>query len=151
MHRGSTTSLLTAAALAMALPALAPAALAAEQITVFLDQAKIVATPENTSTIVVGNPLFVEVTMLKGSQKMVLTGKGFGETNLIVLDQNGEAISETIVHVTASEKYLIVQRGVEREAYHCNPRCQPTVALGDSTRFMGETSGQIGSRNSVSK
>jgi Flp pilus assembly secretin CpaC len=61
-------------------------------ITVVMDQAKIVQLPENTATIVLGNPLIVDVTMLQKNQKMVLTGKTFGETNLIALDKSGAPI-----------------------------------------------------------
>ncbi len=136
----------SAAALLVALVAIAPAASAADLIEVYLDQAKIMQLPEKTASIIIGNPQVVDVAMLKGNRKVVLTGKGFGETNLIAIDKNGEALVEAVVKVAAAEKNLIVQRGLDRESYHCNPRCQPTVALGDATRFMGEASAQVSGR-----
>jgi Flp pilus assembly secretin CpaC len=102
--------------------------------------------PEKTASIIIGNPQVVDVAMLKGNRKVVLTGKGFGETNFIAIDKNGEALVEAVVKVAAVEKNLIVQRGLDRESYHCNPRCQPTVALGDATRFMGEAAAQVTAR-----
>ena len=149
MPYGPVNSFLAGTALVVALLGQIPCAQAADIISVFLDQAKIIEIPEATVTVVVGNPLFVDTTMLKSGGKLVLTGKGYGETNLIALDKNGAAISESIVRVQPSGKNLIVQRGVDRESYACNPNCQPTVSLGDSTKFMGEASGQITSRNAA--
>ena len=149
MPSGSVHSFVAATAVIVALQVHAPEAQAAEVINVFLDQAKIVEIPEAAMTIVIGNPLFVDATMLKSSAKMVLTGKGFGETNLVTLDKNGVALSDSIVRIHPGEKNLVVQRGLERESYTCNPRCQPTVALGDSSRFMGDTASQISSRNTA--
>jgi len=145
MPSGSVNSLVTAMALVAALHG--SCARAAEVVTVYLDQAKIITIPQTTVTVVIGNPLFVDASMLRSSGKLVLTGKGYGETNLVTLDKNGETLSETTVRVLPGGTNLIVQRGVDRESYICNPRCQPTVSLGDSTKYMGETSGQIASRN----
>jgi hypothetical protein len=134
-------------ALMVALPA--NCARAAEVVSVYLDQAKIIPIPETTVTVVIGNPMFVDASMLKSGGKLVLTGKGYGETNLVTLDKNGETLSESTVRVLPGGTNLVVQRGVDRESYICNPRCQPTVSLGDSTKYMGETSGQIASRNAA--
>ena len=149
MPSGTVHSIVAATALIVALQAQAPVARAADVINVHLDQAKIIEIPATSVTVVIGNPLFVDAAMLKSGGKLVLTGKGYGETNLVILDKNGVAVSDSIVRVHPGERSLIVQRGAERESYTCNPRCEPTVSLGDSPRFMGETSGQISSRNAA--
>ena len=149
MPSGSVHSIVAATALIVAVQAQAPAARAADVIDVHLDQARIIAIPETSVTVVIGNPLFVDATMLKSGGKLVLTGKGYGETNLVILDKNGATVSDSILRVHPGERSLIVQRGAERESYTCNPRCQPVVSLGDSARFLGETSGQITSRNTA--
>lgn len=123
---------------------------AAEIITVVLDQAKIIQLPERTSTVIIGNPGVADVTLLKKNGRMIITAKGFGETNMLALDAQGNSIGESTVRVVAPEHALIVQRGLERESYSCNPRCQPTVNLGDTTRFMAETAGQVQQRNTFS-
>jgi hypothetical protein len=138
------------AAASLALSASLPPARAAEVIEVVLDQVKIIQLPENAVTLVIGNPLMVDVTMLRGNNKMILTGKAFGQTQIVALDVAGEAIGESLIKVSADDtKNLIVQRGLERESYHCNQRCQLTYALGDASRHMGETAGQIQSRNGI--
>lgn len=119
----------------------ASAARAADVIHVIIDEAKVIELPANTSTIIVGNPIVADVTMLRKNNRMVLTGKAFGRTNLIALDANGNAIGESSIRVSANFKGLVVQRGMDRESYDCSPRCQPTVSLGDSAKFLGETSG----------
>ena len=149
MSSGPTNFLFAAAAFALALHSHAPAAQAADVIEVNLDQAKIINLPEATLTLIIGNPVIVDVSMLRTTGKMVLTGKGFGETNLLAVDKNGAVISESTVKVTAGAGNLIIQRGMERESYHCSPRCQPTVALGDTARHMGDTIGQINTRNAA--
>jgi len=146
MSSASMKHLFAAAAVVLALHGQTPAARAADTIEVNLDQAKIVELPETTLTIIIGNPLIVDVTMLKTSGKVVLTGKGFGETNLLAVDRNGAVVSESNLRVTAAGGGVIVQRGMERESYHCSPRCQPTVALGDASRHMSEASNQITAR-----
>src|SRR5450755_4262421 len=54
---------------------------AADPITVVLDQATIAKLPEHVSTIVIGNPLIADVTVQAGGL-LVVTGKGYGTTNL---------------------------------------------------------------------
>jgi Flp pilus assembly secretin CpaC len=121
----------------------AMAAKAAETISITVDQAKVIELPERTATIIIGNPIVADVTMLKKTGRMVLTGKSFGSTNLIALDARGDSIGESVIRVTASAKGLLVQRGADRETYDCSPRCLPTVNLADSGKFLGETSGQV--------
>lgn len=116
-------------------------------LRVTLDQAKIARVPPGTSTLVIGNPMIADVTMLKGGGGMVVTGKGFGQTNLIAIDASGNIIDEKQIRVEPGETTLIVQRGNERASYSCTPRCMPTVQLGDDTKFFSEVGGQIQTHN----
>ena len=49
-------------------------------LNVFLDEARIVKLPDRVSTIVVGNPLIADANLQAGGL-MVMTGKGYGNTN----------------------------------------------------------------------
>src|ERR1700683_4982881 len=89
----------------------ANAAAAVPVLNVTLDQAKIARIPEGTVTLVIGNPIVADVTMIKGSDAMVVTGKGFGETNLIALDSKGGVIDEQTIRVIPTGSVLVVQRG----------------------------------------
>jgi hypothetical protein len=129
---------------------LASAAAAApeEVLRVNLDQAKIARVPDGTVTLVIGNPIVADVTMLKGSGAMVVTGKGFGETNLIAVDGQGNILDEKTIRVVPTGSVLVVQRGLERESYSCAPQCMPTVQLGDGKLF-NDASSQLGARNGL--
>lgn len=120
---------------------------APSQIVVMLNQAKVIQLPEGASTVIVGNPMIADVTLLRNTKNMILTAKGFGETNLIALDGQGRSVGESMLRVTAPTSGLVVQRGLERETWDCTPRCQPTLMLGDSTKFATEAVGQIQLRN----
>ncbi|MCC3247215.1 pilus assembly protein N-terminal domain-containing protein [Methylocystis sp. WRRC1] len=108
-------------------------------IRVELDYARIVRIPPGAQTLVIGNPLVADVTMLRNSQLMVITGKSFGTTNLIVLDRTGAQVGESIVTVAPAEDKLVVQRGMHRESYSCNPRCAKAVDLADDSQYMSQT------------
>lgn len=147
--RGAGAAFRRAALAALVLGTGLGAAEAADLVTVTLDQAKVLQLPSRTATVIVGNPIIADVTMLKRNDTVVLTGKGFGETNLIVLDDQGKAIRESIVRVTPPENVLIVQRGMDRESYACSPRCQPIVDIGDTTKYITDIAGQIQARNTL--
>jgi len=131
-------------------PTVATAQALAAVLSVTLDQAKIARIPEGTVTLVIGNPIVADVTMLKGSGAMVVTGKGFGETNLIALDAQGNVLDEKTVRVVPTTSTLIVQRGMDRESYSCAPNCMPTVQLGDGKEFI-DASNQITARNMLTQ
>ena len=122
------------------------AASAMDTISIALDRAKMIKVPEGTQTMIVGNPLIADVTLLKGNGSMVLTGRSFGSTNLILLDAAGTPIAESLVEVTYAPGVLTMQRGTAQESYSCTPRCAPSVALGDDSKFMNETIGNVRSR-----
>lgn len=105
-------------------------------IRVDLDYARIVKIPQGAQTLVIGNPLIADVTMLKNSQLMVITGKSFGTTNLIVLDKSGAQVGESIVTVVPAEDKLVVQRGSHRESLSCLPKCARAVDLADDIQYM---------------
>lgn len=83
-------------------------------ILVALDRAKIVKVPPGVQTMIIGNPLVADVTMLKGNTSMIVTGRSFGSTNLISLDAAGNPIDESLIKVTASEQSVVVLRGTAR-------------------------------------
>jgi len=127
----------------------APASPPPAMLRVTIDQAKVAQLPAGTRTLVVGNPAIADVTMLKGGGAMVVTGKGYGLTNLIALDAQGNIIDEKNIAVEAAKAVLVVQRGSERESYWCNPVCMPTVQVGDDNTAFSTASGQITAHSSL--
>jgi Pilus formation protein N terminal region len=119
---------------------------AADTITVALDQATITRMPEQVSTLVIGNPLIADVTIQPGGL-LVVTGKGYGMTNLIALDRSGAVLAEHNIQVLgAQDRVVYVYRGVNRESYSCAPECEPRITLGDGAQYFGDTLQQAGNR-----
>ncbi|HEX7791564.1 MAG TPA: pilus assembly protein N-terminal domain-containing protein [Afipia sp.] len=117
-------------------------------VAVIVDQAKVVKLPEKVSTIVVGNPLIADVTLQPGGM-VVVTGKGYGSTNMIAMDKAGSVLADRSIQVEGPfDKMVTVYRGVERESYSCTPICQRRVTLGDGTVYFTATLGQTGTLNS---
>jgi Flp pilus assembly secretin CpaC len=134
-----------AAVLIIAAAASSPAS-AAEAISVVLDQARIAKVPDHTTTIVVGNPLIADISIQAGGT-MVVTGKGYGVTNLIALDRAGKVLAEQLVRVESATDSVTVYRGIGRESYSCSPNCERRITLGDTPDYFKDTLGETGDRN----
>lgn len=130
----------------MALTAAMPAA-RAETVTVTVDEAHIMKMPDRVATIVIGNPLVADATLQAGGI-LVITGKGFGSTNLLGLDRTGQVVMDKTVQVLgpSSNDIVVVYRGVERESYSCAPECEHRLTLGDSTNYFNQILSQAGTR-----
>jgi hypothetical protein len=124
-------------------------AAAADPLTVILDQAQVVKLPERVATIVVGNPTVADVSVQPGGT-LVVTGRGYGATNILALDRGGRLLMEKAVQVLGpSDNMVVVYRGVDRESYSCTPRCERRLVLGDAQPFFDLVTGQIGVRNAL--
>jgi Flp pilus assembly secretin CpaC len=126
------------AAMLMAAASLAPAtgtAAEGEPISVKVNMARILRISAPAATVIVGNPGVADVT-IQDPQTLVLTGKSYGQTNLIVLDNMGNPIADTIVEVIQAQADLVtVYMGQARTTLVCSPVCQPTIMLGDDPVF----------------
>ncbi|WP_020173597.1 pilus assembly protein N-terminal domain-containing protein [Methyloferula stellata] len=136
------------AVLILALACASPAVANTDKIVVTVDQARIVKIPANARTLVIGNPIIADVTLQNGV--MIVTGKGFGQTNFIALDEAGNPVAESMIEVIGGTNALVVQRGMDQQSYSCAPRCEPTVKLGDDPKYMGEISGQVQAHSAAS-
>jgi hypothetical protein len=121
----------------------------ADTVTVSIDQARVMKLPDNVSTIVIGNPLIADATLQSGGI-LVVTGKGFGETNMLALDRKGAVVMNETVQVLgpASKDLVVVYKGNERESYSCAPDCERRITLGDAPVYFNATLNQSGTRTS---
>ncbi len=133
--------------LVLAMASAAAAQADTDQILVKVDQARIVKIPASAQTLVIGNPQIADVTLQNGV--MIVTGKGFGETNFIALDNAGNPVAESMIQVVGANNALVVQRGMDQQSYSCAPRCEPTVKLGDDGKYMNEVAGQVQSHSAA--
>jgi len=121
----------------------------AETVTVNIDSARVMKLPERVATIVIGNPLIADATLQSGGI-LIVTGKGFGSTNMLALDRSGRVIMDTTVQVLSpnTADLVLVFKGVERESYSCAPDCERRITLGDSPNYFSATLAQSGARTS---
>jgi Flp pilus assembly secretin CpaC len=118
----------------------------AETIIVTMDQAKLARVPPRTATLVIGNPLIADVTVQAGGA-MVITGKGYGVTNLIALDSSGRQLFDKLVRVQGPAENVVVYRGASRESYICEPNCERRITLGDTPDYFEANISQTTARN----
>jgi len=119
----------------------------ASALTVIMDQAAVVKLPDKVATIVIGNPMIADASLQPGGL-MVITGKGYGVTNLMVLDRSGNLLMEKWIEVQGPDADVVVMyRGVERETYSCTPICERRLTVGDSNTVFDTGIAQIGGRN----
>ena len=129
----------------VAMPGIASAGPITDPIAVSIDQAKLIRLPERIATIVVGNPLIADVTLQPGGI-VVVTGKGYGATNVLAMDRRGEVLVDRIINVESpTDQVVTVYRGFERESYSCMPVCQRRLTLGDSEKYFNTAINQGGS------
>jgi hypothetical protein len=128
---------------------IAPNLALADVVSVVLDQARLLRLPDRVSTIVIGNPSIADGT-LQANGLLVVTGKGYGTTNMMVLDSKGTVIVEHTITVTAPTYGLTVFRGADRETLSCAPNCQRTLVPGDASAVFDAVASQNGTRNGLS-
>lgn len=137
------------AALAIASTLLTPMVAMAESapVSVKVNMARILRINAPAATVIIGNPGIADAA-IQDPQTLVLTGKSYGQTNLIVLDAQGNPIADTIIEVVQEQAGLVtVYLGNKRTSLACEPVCQPIIMLGDDPGFTGET---ISSSSAVS-
>ena len=108
----------------LAVPAFVLPAKAGAGIEVTMNQAKIVKLSRPADTIVVGNPAIADASVQDAST-IVLTGKGFGVTNLVVLDTDGSPIvDEQVTVVRQAASSVRIYRRAEIQTMSCTPYCE---------------------------
>ena len=102
----------------------ASTAVAQPGIEVVMNQAKIVKLTRPADTIVIGNPDIADASVQDAST-VVLTGKGFGVTNLVILDTDGNPIVDEQITVTRhAAKTVRIYRRSQIQTLSCTPYCE---------------------------
>lgn len=115
----------------------AGAAARADQISVEMDKARTLRLAAPAAAVIVGNPLVADASILD-RQTLVLTGKSYGLTNLIVVDANGDQVYSTDLVVTEAQApqtaLVSLYRGAARSSFACagGGLCQSQAMIGDA-------------------
>ena len=138
---------LTLAALALS----SGVSVASEQMLVEVDRAQLLRLDKPAATVIIGNPMIADAAV-QDQQTLVITGKSFGSTNLIVLDEDGQELLSRILEVRLGAKSVVtMHRGAAQNSYSCAPVCEPTLRSGDSKDYFDAIRDQVVSRLDTAK
>ena len=136
-------------AAALVCASMPPGLAAGRDIEVLIDQAMMLRLERPAAEIVVGNPSIADVSVQSGDT-LVLTGKSFGETNLIVMDTHGELlVNRRVVVQEPDGGFVTVFRGVKRETLHCSPNCETQLVIGDTPTYFDPLAKEIQTKQRI--
>lgn len=108
-------------------PAVSQANASEDMIRVFMDHARILKLDRPVSKVIVGNAEVADITVAD-PKTIVLTGKAYGTTNLVILDAAGDAIVDERILVSVDEaNTLRIFKQTVRTVYSCSPSCEEHV------------------------
>ncbi|HEV7293180.1 MAG TPA: pilus assembly protein N-terminal domain-containing protein [Devosia sp.] len=107
-------------------------------INVNVNMARILRINAAAATVIVGNPGIADVT-IQDPQTLILTGKSYGQTNLIVLDSAGNPVADTMIEVVQMQAGVTtVYNGLARQSLSCAPVCQSVIMMGDDPTYSSQ-------------
>jgi hypothetical protein len=124
----------------------------ADGVAISMDEVRTITFPKPVATIYVGNPSIADINMIDSRHAFVL-GKGFGNTNIVALDHEGDQVSNTHVSVMAREDSTVtLQRGTGRLTYSCTAsHCEATPQPGDAKDAYDAVNGQLSTHEAAAK
>ncbi|NTF79616.1 hypothetical protein G6L85_01115 [Agrobacterium rhizogenes] len=121
--RGRTAFLAGVAAMASLMPQLSHAA-DDGMLRVYMDHARVLKLDRPVSKVIVGNAQVADATVAD-PKTIVLTGRSFGTTNIVLLDADGNAIVDERILVSIDEGNTVrVFRQTDRSVLSCTPNCE---------------------------
>jgi Flp pilus assembly secretin CpaC len=93
-------------------------------LRVFMNHARVLKLDRPVAKVIVGNADVADATVADPTT-IVLTGRSFGTTNLVLLDADGNAIADERVLVSIDEGNTVrVFKQTERTVLSCTPNCE---------------------------
>lgn len=93
-------------------------------LQVFMNHARVLKLDRPVSKVIVGNASVADATVADPTT-IVLTGRSFGTTNLVLLDAEGNAIADERILVSIDEGNTVrVYRQTQRSVLSCTPNCE---------------------------
>ena len=103
-----------------------PAAAQNRGLEVEIDRAQRIQLRGAASSVIVANPAVADVTMVDAST-LYVTGRGYGSTEVVVVDAIGRTLYQSVVTVTApSSGHVRVWRGGAATEMSCGAGCTPS-------------------------
>jgi Flp pilus assembly secretin CpaC len=125
----------------------APSAFAAQELAVEIDQSRMMTLPTVPGAIIIGNPSIADVSIQ--GQNLFIHGRGFGQTNLTILDLEGNQIAyfELVgVHNSSSPVSIFKLNtsstqnttSIERFTFSCLTLCETDIQVGDEPTYVSK-------------
>lgn len=122
-------------------------------VALTVDQATVLRLAAPAGTIILGNPLIADASV-QDSETLVLTGRSFGVTNIIVLGAGGEEILNAQLAVggaaAAGSHVVTLHRAASRTSLSCTPECEQAPMVGDDADIFDRLASQITTRTGLS-
>ena len=118
--------------IALAIAATAAATTAqAGSTTIHLNQSRRIFLHGAAANIIISDPAVADVSVLD-AHSIILLGKGYGATSVLVTDRGGHTLFDEEILVSAPDGGVVtLHRGAAVTEYSCLPRCQPMAAPKD--------------------
>ena len=100
-----------------------PTRASGETISIIVNKAHIIRLDKDAASVLVGDPRLARWN-LDSPRRIFVRGRVPGETNLYVLDSDGnEILSADLIVVPNKDRHVTVNRGVAEATLSCAPRC----------------------------
>ena len=123
-----------------------------KKIFVPVDESQILQLPSIPGAVVVGNPSIADVSIQ--GQQLFVHGRSFGQTNMIILDMQGEQIASfELVGTIAQDTQVSLFKGAVEEGvysrrltYSCAPTCESSLQTGDQKKYFEMVQAQMSTK-----
>ena len=118
-------------------------------VSVGIDQARALRLDTDAAAVAVGNPSIADA-VVQQSDLILLIGRSFGATNVLVFDRAGNQTASFLVNVVdVSPRQVTLNRGRGRYSYNCAPRCEAILKVGDAPEWVDMVVGQTGAEQGL--
>jgi Flp pilus assembly secretin CpaC len=101
-----------------------PAHAAEAMLNLYMNHARVLKLDRAVSKVIIGNSDVADATVAD-AKTIVLTGRSFGTTNLVILDVDGNAIVDERILVSIDEGNTVrVFKQTIRSVLSCTPNCE---------------------------
>ncbi|MBB5533473.1 pilus assembly protein N-terminal domain-containing protein [Rhizobium giardinii] len=101
-----------------------PADAAEAMLNVYMNHARVLKLDRPVSKVIIGNSEVADATVAD-AKTIVLTGRSFGTTNLVILDIDGNAMVDERILVSIDEGNTVrVFKQTIRSVLSCTPNCE---------------------------
>lgn len=123
---------------AIAIGAFFSAPVFADTFKVGVDQTVTLQLASPADSVVIGNATIADVSV-HDPNTLLITGKAFGSTNILVLGRGGRTIYSNMIAVTGgAADQLTIVRGPGTYTYSCIDKCRGTPVVGDAPAHFDE-------------